>query len=83
MEVILLVELVTMGVVVGAVVGAAAVSVQMRPDEPANIRFLLAVEVDHTPQSVCENDDAPKNMKSMLVTPVTSHFHRTPLNDAA
>ena len=29
-----------------------------RPDEPTNISVLSAVEVTHTPQSVCANDEA-------------------------
>ena len=29
-----------------------------RPDEPTNISVLSAVDVAHTPQSVCANDEA-------------------------
>ena len=41
------------------VVGVLVLVVQKsRPDEPSNISVLTAVEVLHTPQSVCANDDA-------------------------
>ena len=48
--------------------------VQIRPDEPSNIPALSAVEVIHAPQSVCANDDAPKNICFMLATLDTSHL---------
>ena len=59
------------------------VVVQIRPDEPSNIPPLYAVEVIHTPQSVCANDDASSNMSSMSVTLDTSHLERSLLNDDA
>ena len=77
MEVILLFEVV---VVVEVVV---LVAVQIRPEEPWNIPYLSAVEVNHAPQSVCAKDDAPKNICSILVTLDTSHLERSRLNDVA
>ena len=59
------------------------VVVQIRPDEPANIPSLVAVEVLHSPQSVCANDDASENISSMSVTLDTSHLEISPLNDVA
>ena len=42
------------------VVVVVVVVVQIRPDEPANILSLFAVEVSHaSPQRVCAKDDAP------------------------
>ena len=32
--------------------------VQIFPDEPSNVSFLLAFEVSHLPQSACAKDDA-------------------------
>ena len=54
---------------------------QNRPDEPSNISSLFAVEVNHTPQSVCAKDEAPLNILLMLVTLDTSHFERSALKD--
>ena len=65
------------------VVGVLVLAVQSRPVEPSNISVLSAVEVLHTPQSVCVNDDAERNMKPMLVTLDTSHLDMSPLNDDA
>ena len=59
------------------------VVVQIRPGESSNIPPLSAVEVYHSPQSVCANADALKNMCFMLVTLDTCHFERSPLNDDA
>ena len=59
------------------------VVVQIRPDEPSNILTLSAVDVLHTPQSVCANDDAPENMSTISVTLDTSHLEMSPLNDVA
>ena len=59
------------------------VVVQIRPDEPSNIPSLSAVEVIHTPQSVCAKDDAPLNICSMLATLDTSHLEISPLKDDA
>ena len=60
------------------------VVVQIRPDEPANIPSLFALEVSHTSlQRVCANDDAPENISSMFVTLDTSHLDISPLNDDA
>ena len=56
---------------------------QIRPNEPSNIPSLTAVEVYHSPQSVCAKDDAPENMMSMLVTLDTSHLEMSPLNCGA
>ena len=67
-------------------VGVRAVSsvvVQIRPSEKANISSVSAVEVCHSPQRVCANDDAPKNICFMLVTLNTSHLEMSPLNDEA
>ena len=61
----------------------SSVVVQIRPDEPANISSVVAVEVCHSPQRVCENDDAPKNISFILVTLDTSHLEMSPLNDEA
>ena len=58
-------------------------AVQRRPDESLNIPSLSAVEVIHTPQSVCAKDDAPENISSMLITLDTFHLERSPLNDDA
>ena len=60
-----------------------SVAVQIRPDEPANISSVVAVEVCHSPQSVCANDDAPENISFILVTWDTSHLEMSPLNDEA
>ena len=57
--------------------------VQSRPDEPSSIPCLYAVEVIHTPQSVCANDDAEWNMKPISATLDTSHLDMSPLNDDA
>ena len=37
------------------VVVVVVLGLQIRPDEPSNIPSLSAVEVTHTPQSVCTN----------------------------
>ena len=60
-----------------------AVAMQSRPEEPTNISDLSAVEVPHAPQSVCEKDEAPENMRFMLVTLDTSHLEMSLLNDDA
>ena len=65
------------------VVKAVVLDLQSRPGEPTNISVLSAVEVLHVPQSVCEKDDAPLNMRFMLVTLDTSHLDMSPLNDDA
>ena len=57
--------------------------VQSRPEEPANIPSLSAVEVSHAPQRDCAKDDAPTNISSILVTLDTSHLDTSPLNDNA
>ena len=57
--------------------------VQIRADDSENIAFLSAVEVAHAPQSVCANDDAPWNIRCMLVTLDTSQSERSTLNDDA
>ena len=75
-----------MAVVVEAVVAVKAfglVVIQIRPDEPANIPYLSALEAIHSPQSVWENDDAPENMPLMVATLDTSHVYTSPLNDGA
>ena len=77
MEVVLLLEVVVVVEILVLVV------VQIRPGEPSNIPPLYAVEVPHTPQSVCANDDASSNMSSMSVTLDTSHLERSLLNDEA
>ena len=70
-------------VVVVVVEVLVLVVVQIRPGEPSNIPSLFAVEVSHAPQSDCEKDNAPSNIKFMLVTLDTSHFEISPLkNDA-
>ena len=51
------------------------------PDEPVNIRSLLAVDVCHLPQKVLENAFASQNMVPMLVTLDTSHLEISPLNN--
>ena len=56
---------------------------QIRPGEPTNKSVLSAVEVLHEPQSVCEKDDAPENMRFMVVILDTSQFEISPLNDNA
>ena len=56
---------------------------QIRPDEPTNIYILPAFEVNHLPQRVCANDEAPLNINAMLFTLDTSHFERSALNDVA
>ena len=49
-----------MEVLLVVVVVVVVVVVQIRPDEPANILSLFAVEVSHaSPQRVCAKDDAP------------------------
>ena len=75
MEVLLLLDL--------AVVAGAVLVVHSRPDEPSNISCLSAVEVLHAPQSVCEKDDALRNMDFMLATLDTSHLEMSLLNDDA
>ena len=76
-----------MGVVlrmeVVVVVEVLILAMQIRPNEPANIRCLSAVEVTHAPQSVCANDDAPLNMTFMPVTLDTSQLEMSPLKDDA
>ena len=62
---------------------ASSVVVQIRPDEKANISAVVAVEVCHSPQRVCANDVAPKNISFILVTLDTSHLEMSPLNDEA
>ena len=57
--------------------------VQICPGEPSSIFSFSAVEVLHAPQSVCVNDDAPKNMMFMVVTLDTSHLEMSLLNDDA
>ena len=59
------------------------VIVQIRPGEPSNMFCFSAVEVLHSPQSVCVNDDALLNMPIMVVTLDTSHLETSPLNDDA
>ena len=76
-ETVILLEVV---VVVAEVVVLIA---QIRPAEPANIPYLSAVEVLHTPQRVCAKDDAKRNICSMSVTLDTSHLEMSPLNDDA
>ena len=76
-------EDVEMVVVVIVVVVVVVVVVQSLPPEPSNIPSLSAFEVGHTPQSVCANDDARRNMHGILVTLDTSHFERSLLNDVA
>ena len=56
--------------------------VQIRPDDPSNIPCFSAVEVLHSPQSVCANDDALSNMPIMVVTLDTSHLEMSLLNDS-
>ena len=69
--------------VLDVVVKAVVLDVQSRPDDPTNISVLSAVKVLHAPQSVCEKDDAPLNMRFMVVSPDTSHLEMSPLNDDA
>ena len=76
MKIVLLVEVVV-------IVEVLVLVVQSRPVEPLNISVLSAVEVIHTPQSVCANADAEWNMKPMSVTLDTSHLDMSPLNDDA
>ena len=54
-----------------------------RPGDFLNISNLFAVEVTHTPLSVCSKDDVPENIITMSVTLETSHLERSPLNDDA
>ena len=68
---------------VGVGVDVLALVAQIRPEEPRNIPSLSAVEVYHSPQSFCANDDAPENMSAMVVTLDTSHLETSPLNDDA
>ena len=56
---------------------------QIRPEDPSNIPSLSAVDVLHSPQSVCENDDAPANIFSILVTLDTFHIKMSLVNDDA
>ena len=71
-------------VVVKVVVGVVALApvVQSRLDF-TNISVLSAVEVLHAPHSECEKDDAPENMRCMVVTLDTSHLEMSPSNDDA
>ena len=83
MEVVGGVGVLILVVVVAVVVDVLVLVVQIRPDEPSNIPFLSAVEVLHAPQSVCEKDDALRNMDFMLATLDTSHLEMSLLNDDA
>ena len=65
------------------VVKAVVLDLQSRPGEPTNISVLSAVKVLHEPQSVCEKDDAPLNMRFMLVTLDTSHLDMSVLKHEA
>ena len=82
-QVVLLLGLVVAVAVVVLVEVLVLVVAQSRPDEPSNISVLTAVEVIHTPQSVCANDDAEWNMKPISVTLDTSHVDMSPLNKEA
>ena len=62
---------------------AVVLEVQSPPGESANISVLSAVEVIHAPHSVCEKDEAPENIRFMVVTLDTSHLEMSPLNDDA
>ena len=65
-------------------VGADVHSVRdIDPDEPTNISFLLALDrTQASPQSLRLNDDAFKNIESMLTTLETSHLDISPLNNS-
>ena len=53
------------------------------PDDPVNMSSLLALDwTQAAPQRFRLNDDACKNIESMLTTLDTSHFEMSPLNDA-
>ena len=68
---------------VEVVVEVVVLVVQIRPGERANIPSFLAVEVCHSPQSACANDDAPENISCMSVTLDTSQLDMLTLNDDA
>ena len=54
------------------------------PGEKSNMICFVAFErTQAAPQSVCLNDFAPKNIRSILATLDTSHFEMSPLNDIA
>ena len=59
------------------------VAMQSRPEDPTNISVISALEVVHAPQSECEKDDAPLNMRFALVKLDTSHLEISMLNDDA
>jgi len=63
--------------------GANVPLAQICQDESPNIPALFAVEVCHIPQRACANDDAPKNISSMLITLDTSHLDILLLNNEA
>ena len=63
--------------------GLMVVVAEISPDDPLNIPLLSAVEVYHSPESACVNDDAPENISFMLVTLDTSHLKISALNDDA
>ena len=68
---------------VAVVMEALGLVPQILPGERSNIPSLSAVEVNHAPQSVCANEDAPKNISAMSLTLDTSHFEMSPLIDDA
>ena len=72
MGIVLLLEKVVVVDVLALVSDVLVLVVQIRPGEPSNIASLSALEVGHTPQSVCANNAAPENMACMLVTLETS-----------
>ena len=54
------------------------------PEEPKNICSLLAFEYTQAAvQNLCSKDLARKNILSILITFVTSHFEMSVLNDVA
>ena len=86
LELVLVVVVEAVGVVVVemvVVVEGLVLGGQIRPGEPSNILILSAVDVLHTPQSACANNDAPENMSTISVTLDTSHLEMSPLNDDA
>ena len=56
---------------------------QIFPGDPSNMPSLIAVEVNHAPQSVRLKAEAPLNMLVMSLTLDTSHFDRSTLKDIA
>ena len=76
------------GVMVGVLLEVVCLLVvgllmQIRPEESSNIPSLSAVEVYHSRQRVCANDDASENIACIVVTLDTCHLEMSTLNDVA